>query len=253
MTTELQTTPIQPVVVKDQNLELTATNPKEMVECQQGAIEWCTRKLKLAIQERDELKEEFQIAQKNKWRSLALHRHWQLGIKRVQFYEKIQAALKSGYYIIPSFDAQIIVIRTDSAKPSKMISVTTYSSVNKEQDSKMLPLGQGDYKNPEPEQRQRTLKSFDEKGKPVLKYETWADHWKDIEFPLNMARPQIMRATSEAMALKIFDEIGVLPDYRRKADPVILGRIYKPQAVVPKRNWESISFLIAWHLRTESL
>jgi hypothetical protein len=67
-----------------------------------------------------------------------------------------------------------------------------------------------------------------------------------------MAKPQIMHATSDAMALKIFDEIGVIPNYRRKVDPIIIGAIYRPDATA-KQYWEPVSFLIAWHLRTETI
>jgi hypothetical protein len=74
-------------------------------------------------------------------------------------------------------------------------------------------------------------------------------HAHDV-FPLNVARPQIMEATAQAMVAKCFDEIGICPQ-TKQADPLIIGRI-----ATKRRGWQEpsmISFLIAWHLDLRTL
>jgi len=65
-----------------------------------------------------------------------------------------------------------------------------------------------------------------------------------------MAKPRIMEATSRAMALKIFDDFGILPA-QRKGDPMIIARIIDPRS----RSYSDkhVSFLITWHLDTRTL
>ena len=68
----------------------------------------------------------------------------------------------------------------------------------------------------------------------------------DVVFPVRFARPELLEVTSEAMALKVFDEIGVLPR-RRGRDPVIVGRIIEP------KTKSRVSFLIGWYVNTAEL
>ena len=61
-----------------------------------------------------------------------------------------------------------------------------------------------------------------------------------------------MDATAAAMAMKIFDRIGVVPQTRRKGyrgDPIVLGQITR------KEGWQTktASFLIAWYLDPRTL
>jgi len=64
-----------------------------------------------------------------------------------------------------------------------------------------------------------------------------------------MCKPQIMEATSRAMALKIFDRFGVFPP-TQDDDPVILGQIVHKAG---QYRTKIVSFLIAWHLNTNVL
>jgi len=63
-----------------------------------------------------------------------------------------------------------------------------------------------------------------------------------------IAKPALMSKTAEAMALKIFDEIGVAVDTKgRKSDPVIIGRIKNP------RQRPDLSFFIGWFFNPADL
>jgi hypothetical protein len=59
-----------------------------------------------------------------------------------------------------------------------------------------------------------------------------------------------MSATAEAIALKIFDEIGSLPKRRRKGDPIVVGRICGGFGDADRKV---ITFLIAWYVDTREL
>lgn len=71
----------------------------------------------------------------------------------------------------------------------------------------------------------------------------------ELEFPLAIAHPVVMDATSHAMALKIFDRIGIVPQSLRHGDPIVLGQIIR------KQGWQTktASFLIAWYLDVRTL
>lgn len=66
-----------------------------------------------------------------------------------------------------------------------------------------------------------------------------------------MAKPHIMCAVERAMALKIFDDIGILPDPSpKKKDPIIVGRIYDNPTTYHR---VPLTFMISWHLDTRAL
>jgi hypothetical protein len=210
--------------------------------------------------ESKELSEAYDQALARKWKTSTISKHHSLAIKRVTqaearvgYYTKIMEALRAGYYIVPPMDMELFAIRTDQKNPRKFWRYLISSHQgNFQQSCKVLPIGKGDYKNPHPKvENDYRKETKNAEGLVVRPY--WADRWDDIEFPINMIKPQIMEATGKAMAAKIFDELGVLPqDYRRNPDPVILGRIYEPKQYAYQET-KVLTFLIAWHLNTKDL
>ena len=232
----LQITP----VVSD--LELTATLPHEMVVAQQQLITWCDGKIMVIKAESKELGEATEHAKKMKWKSTTLQNQYNLSLKRVSYYEKIKSALLEGYYIVPNFDVEIFAIRTDKNKPRKFLTTSSWGRSRDEQPAHDMPITVGDYKNNRPIIFERAI---DEKTK-----EYWAEKWQDVEFPVTMCKPEIMEATTQAMALKIFDRFGVFPSTRKKCDPVIIGQIVHKNSQYGEKI---VSFMIAWHINTNVL
>jgi hypothetical protein len=72
--------------------------------------------------------------------------------------------------------------------------------------------------------------------------------FEDVEFPMTLVKPQVLDATAKAMARKIFDQIGVLPNRRAKGDPILVGLI-----IPPHRRHEPLTFFISWWLNTNDL
>lgn len=235
-------------------LEVSATTPLEMAQAQDGLIAWCQRKVASMQQEAAELAENLAIAIKNKWKTDTLRRHAGLATKRVTFYEKILAALQAGYCIVPNFPVNLFAIRTDREKPLKKVYVGAWKNHGDfTQDAQMLPVGEGEYKDPQPYVSTSEQQITDQSGKKELQYTKWATRFDDeIEFPIQMAKPAIMEATSRAMQLKVFDQLGILLPQIAKADPLIVGEILDPRPTsygLRKR----ITFIIAWHLDVRDL
>jgi len=237
------------VVDAKTDADLSALTPVEMLQCQTTLIEWCKRKIAVTCTERDELEGAYKHAVAHKWKSGTLKRHWELAAKRVEYYKKMLTALEAGYYIVPNFPVTLFAIRTDRKKPARIIRTESYVP-NLSQDARTLPVGKGEYKNPVPTLRQ-SEQFKDQHGRTVRNY--WADKWDELEFPANMAKLHIMEATTKAMQLKVFDELGMLPaDRQRHPDPILVGHIIDPRPVgygPPKY----ITFMIAWHLDTRTL
>lgn len=246
--TAITTTGAGVIAQRGDDLEVSAFTPQEMLNANQALILWCEKKIAAMKAEAAELTAAFQQAVTRKWKSTTLKRHSEIAAKRVTFYEKIMAALKEGFYIVPNFPVTCFAIRTAKGKPLALCDTSHWS--NKEQRAESLPPGEGEHQNPFPVIFQRDISNQQQKaeGKKVMQY--FAEKWDEFEFPVQMAKPHIMEATSRAMALKLFDDFGVLPGHT-KADPIVVGRIKDPRSL--RCNPRFVTFIIAWHLDTRML
>jgi hypothetical protein len=236
------------IVPKGNELEVSAATPAEMLDCQHSLLDWIKQKIELVKQEAAELKAAFDHAVKSKWKSDTLKRHAALAEKRVSFYEKIQAALSAGYYIVPPFPVTVFAIRTDKEKPLKMWTDSKWE--NLQQPAQTLPAGEAEYRNPFPVIYEEELRPADPQTGKSAQMQYYAEAWKDVEFPVSMSKPHIMEAATRAMALKVFDDLGILPG-TPKSDPMIIARIKDPRST--KWHQVFVSFVVAWHLDTRTL
>lgn len=239
-------TPIEtlPAVRPPEDIAVTALCPEDMPAAQERLITWARAKVASVEAESAELDAAWQHAKKMKWRWDLLHKHWKKSVRVGQYYSKILAGLEAGLNIIPNLPVQVFAVRTDARRPPRNVHIYRWKSTNTpDLESKSLPAGEGEYTNAVPETARHEIKRED--GSTA--YEVWARDFADVEFPITMAKPQIMEATSRAMALKIFDDFGILPA-TRQADPVIVGRV-----LYPEKYGRVVTFLIAWHLDTRTL
>lgn len=235
---------IHPAPVKD--IELTATVPQEMIGAQQQIILWCEKKIVEGRSESQELFAAVEHAKKNKWKYTTLQNQYSKSVKKVEYYEKIKGALEAGYYIVPNFPIEIFAIRKGlHRRPTgKSTSTSQWNLGSHQQSFQELPAGEGVYRNPFPLVVTEEQKGSD--GKTY--YSRYPEEWDQFEFPINMAKPQIMSVTQTAMTMKLFDRVGVMPSVRKKKeDPVIIGQIVRKGA---GRSEKVVSFMIAWHLNT---
>lgn len=228
-----------------------ARNPVELEQSQGKLIEWAGKKVAAQKQSMDELQENYDVAVKSKWRSSTLKRHLDIAKKMVIYYEKIEAALKAGYCIVPNFPVDVFAIRTAKKFPKKNYEQSKYkhSVGGALQKTESPPLGKGEFVSDVPIDGKDEKKSYNDEGKGITIYNAQAIAFDDPEFPLSMVKPQIMKDTSRAMTLKFFDEIGVLPERRGKGDPMVIGRVVHRVGYSERVT----SFLITWWIDTREL
>jgi len=231
---------VQPSV---DDLALTATHPQDMIVAQNQLIQWCDKKIMVESADCEELRQSYERARKMKWKHAPLYALWQKSAKKIEYYQKVKGALEQGFYIVPNFPIQMFAIRKRGKGRPKGHSNSYWG--DHEQKHDQLPVGEGEYQNPFPIVERDRQQLSDGK---VLN-ESYPVEWDTLEFPITMAKPEIMDVTQLAMKLKIFDRIGVMPAVRKKEDPVIIGQIVNKTG----NNEKVISFMIAWHLNTNVL
>lgn len=261
MASELSTT----VSDVSRELSLVAMNPEQMSVAQTQLAAWFRQKMNILGADLGETEAELAIAEKNGWRVTLFKSQIKRLNGRIQFYEKCAMASEAGYCLIPNLPCDLFAVRTmkDRPKWAWTSSLAEASSVRSEgppagvgeyiDDAAAVAVSEGTVANPEP-------------NKPRIPYTSYrqAEFDAEIDFPVSICKPAIMNATSHAMALKVFDEIGVVDDSVRKpgvnpstskkvrtGDPLVIGIIRNPDRTkyIDKR----LTFLIGWHIDTRTL
>jgi len=226
--------------------QLVALNPHEMSQAQISLIAWCANKLAELESETTQahgIVEAFRKA----GMSDARGRRLVTGInKRIAFYQKIKAALDAGYYILPPIPHQTFAIRSARILPPENRQVGHTWKAD-EPNPQILPPGEGEYHNATVERGVVDSVTVNEGSDKVKKYIYANTDWKDIEFPFFPVKPEIIEATGKALKLKIFDWLGVAPEYRT-ADPMVIGCIKHY-----KGTQKPLHFFVAWWLDTSDL
>lgn len=233
---------------KPVELQLTATEPDEIKQAQTSLIEWAKSKIAELEVDAKELEEAHTRAVTVKWKSAPIKRLWDKALKRIEFYKKLVSALEHGYVIIPNFPVTLFAIRTHRKAPLRLFSNYNWEPRDK-QKAPGLPEGEGEYQNPFPVVQKECIRTAE--GNKPAQYVYSAEAWKDIEFPIQMAKPQIMEATTQAMALNLFDEFGIMPE-RKREDPIIVAHLVDPSRSTTYTR-RVVTFMIAWHLNTRDL
>lgn len=234
-------------------MDLVATTPTEL------STKVCNNRIADLTVDIQELQADIKIAESNGWKLTSLNRQLSLNEKRVTYYTKVKAALDAGYYIIPNFqprDVQFFAVRTD--KKNARNKIYHWKGEVPDMQPNSLEIGEGRYIKPQPLLGEDTEK-FKEGDKEKIRtifFPVAID--EGVEFPVSMARPEIMEATSRAMALKLFDQIGIVPPMRHyrsrsgrgggggNGDPMIIGYLKDPRTT--QFNVRGLTFLLAWHL-----
>lgn len=238
MSTDLQTTETPVVADVTDELQLVARTPGEMKIAQASLAGWCRHKVEIAEKDAADMAESLHIAINAGFKIGPLERQERIARKRVDFYRKVQAAVEAGYCIVPNLPVDVFAIRT--RKNSPRFESSTQRNL---QESEAPPLGDGSYVNSEPKFGSYTTKAKNWEGKEYDQQRFTPQDFQDVEFPISVATPLVMSATVEAMALRCFDELGILPERRGKGDPIVVGIIKQP-------GRRPVSFLIAWYVDT---
>ena len=224
-----------------------ARTPAEMQTAQDSLITWAKGKLVALQGELVEAQESLKIAKQSKWSTTRWQRVVSRARGRVIYYTKLKRALEAGYYIVPPFPVDVFAVRTDRQFPTGSHTTSNAWAPNFDQKARRLPEGEGRYVAAEPEIWVHDL-SHEKDGKQITRYRHYAKEFRDVDFPFALAKPQLLERVSQAMKEKIFDQFGVLPQYTRKGDPIVVGQIIPPgQYPTP------ITFFVGWWLDTRDL
>jgi hypothetical protein len=240
-----------------------AVNGTEMVQAKAKIQSWLERKLQSIEDEIVVLQATYDAAVRHKWKSSTFKAQMEKEKRKQLYYGKLLAACNAGFVIVPNMEANIFAIRVDRLYPKWRGDTGTsnysYSSAAPnvpDEKEQRLPVGQGHYESPTQKfheycTKQKQIK--DGKEIEVYQVEQYCDGFDQIEFPLAIAHPMVMDATARAMAMKIFDRIGVVPQTRRRGyrgDPIVLGQITTREGGY---STKTASFLIAWYLDPRTL
>lgn len=235
------------------NVHLIARTRNEMQLAQASLGRWFAGKLDILAKERADIEENIAIARRNGWQVASMNRQLSRVVGRILFYEKCKVAVDAGYCIVPNFPVDVFAIRTEYDK-ARVDYSGTWKPADRDQTSEAPPLGVGEYRDSTPKvgsyTEQQPLRSDPSKLESIRYW--FADKLQDIEFPVSIARPEIMNAAAESMALKCFDELGVLPNRRAtKGDPILVGIVKDPFAT--REHQKQMMFLIAWYIDVNTL
>jgi hypothetical protein len=243
-----------PTVMEDgADFTVVATSPKEMERAQQSLILWAARKIQAEKELMSEAAQQYDTALENNWGSGGWARRISLSEDKIEYYRKIKEALEAGYYIVPPFPMNVFAIRTEKKRPSERMGWASKADAElRGIHPKAVKAGLGEYVS-----NKVWTTTFTKYVKGVLdKLEERTYHQPDrfrrVEFPFKLAKSAVMSETAKAMALKIFDQIGIMGNTpvanAAVPDPIVCGQImpwfHKKQPV---------TFFIAWWLDTSSL
>lgn len=228
---------------------VVARSQAEMQLAKDRLEEWFTQKVKVETAQRDELAVMVDQAAGRGWNITGLPGQLARQKARLTFYEKCLAAVKAGYSIVPEFPIDIFAVRTSLAHPRHQLAESKYSRprINDEQTQR-LPAGEGRYVSERQAVHNGEYQESGKDGKSVTVWTQTPAGFLDPEFPIAMANVVMMNAAQEAMALKLFDEIGICPP-RTGADPMLIGRIGYGRST----SRRTMSFLIGWWLDLRTL
>ena len=228
---------------------LVAVTPTDLAPARQSLLDYIGQRITALAAEFTQASTDLLYAKSHKWRTKPLEAVCNKIARRQTFYEKLKAAVEAGYVIMPSLQMTVLAIRTKAKKPRD---ITGESYRPFEQLAPALTAGTGEYRNPLP-----TKDSFTEDYKNSNGEDKTREVFYPVEFedefsmPVELCKPLLLARTEQAMALKVFDEIGVVRDnntWNRRGDPIIVGTV-----IDPTRRGRRFSFFIAWALPIDEL
>jgi len=237
---------------------LVALTPQDVAGAQSELASWCKGKiLELSLDLRD-ARQNMRQAKAMLWRWQGWQRVITKTQRRMIYYAKIRAAVNAGYLVIPNLPCETIAVRVGSMAP-RPAEAQYPTSINEAKPDLSLPPGRGHYVDETLPHTDLSWNEPDGKGGTKLVRHVRVDSYDEtIDFPATLIKPVILGATQRAMALRIFDRIGVsfggtntMSSRRRRSDPIVVGQILNGAEKYPEEKM--VTFFVAWWLDTRSL
>lgn len=233
------------------DMTVVALKPEEMRPAQESLVVWVGEKLRSLDAEMREQEAMLAEAQTTTFTRQAAGWRAALGRtrRRIVFYDKIRAALEAGYIVVPNFPVDVFAVRTAAKSPG--FHPAQWPSHVPDVKAEKLPAGAGRYVSPRPVLARREYQTQDPTTKALVKKSEFYEKAfiEEIEFPVALTQPMVLKATDDALKRLIFDDVGMVGQPRR--DPIIVGRLLDP--IAKYGPVVRVTFFIAWWLDTRVL
>lgn len=236
---------------------LVARNPVELEQAHHAMLKWARDKQADMLRQVHEAQERISVAKRSKWSTTKHVSDKAMAHKRLSFYQKIEGAIMAGYLVIPDLPLNLFAVRTKATRPKANRREGAWNT-GRTLEGQQLPAGEGTYVSAEPTVRRFSVNDRNDKGALVERWFNEAAEFREVSFPVVLAKPVLMTQVAQAMTLKVFDEIGLVVDgnmsgmvnrgTRGKGDPILVGRIRNPRQFRP-----SACFFLGWGLQTDRL
>lgn len=228
------------------DLTAVALTPEAMAPAQAALIAWCDRKVQAVRTELADLEANLDLATEHGWKHKSVENTLNRTKKRITYYENIKAALAAGYLIVPNFPVDILAVRVQRHKqPSKTDSYAGSRKFNATPER--LPAGEGRYVDERLFTKSMRYQETGHDGKPVNRTSYTSTDYDEVDLPMTLIKPTVLRATQRAMALRIFDQVCLVSNTSGR-DPIIVGQLLDPRG-----NGRRCTFFVAWWLDTKDL
>ena len=223
---------------------LIALSPSEMAPAQTELAAWCDRKIAAVQREYADLETNLEIATERGWKHASVLATLNRTAKRITYYEKLKAAVAAGYVIVPNFPIDLFAVRVRRLKQPEKVRDSRWGGFRA--NPELLPAGEGRYVDDLVHYRDEShVEMVDGKEKHIRRYVT--DDYDEVDFPVAVVKPAVLKATARAMALKIFDQMGTVSN-QGGSDPIVVGQLLDPRG-----NRRCTTFFVAWWLDVATL
>lgn len=230
----------------DTNQTLVALTPADMGPAQTDLRAWCDRKVAAVRAELADLEANLELAVATGLKLRGVQTAITRTVQRILYYEKLHAAVEAGYVIVPNFPVQLFAVRVQREKQREARADYESSQVFNAKPE-LLPAGEGRYVDERVFTTSEEYDSTDYNGKAITKTRHVSADYDVVDFPVALVKPAVLEATHRAMALKLFDEMGIVRNDGGK-DPIVVGRL-----VDPRGKDRRVTFFVAWWLDTATL
>lgn len=227
-----------------QPYHLVAQNQEQLAAAHGGMLAWARNAQDLVEGEIEGEQANLEAAIAANFKTAPFENRINRLARRKIFYHKLEEALLAGFVLVPNFPMNTFAVRTKAKHPHGR---QRDGLGHGHQQPQLADVGEGEYRNPVP-LLETSTETRAKLGDPTKTYEqvvSWPSDWQEeIDFPLAIARPELMQRTASTMAKKLFDEIGVAVDsnWSTRGDPILLGRIRNPRPGRP-----SVTFFLGWY------
>lgn len=224
---------------------LIALTPSDMMPAQTELLAWCDRKMVAVRAEMTDLEHNLAIAAGAGFKLQGVQASINRTVKRIIYYEKLKVAIEAGYVIVPNFPVDLFAVRVRRAKqPEKAGEYESNVNVAKPE---LLPAGEGRYVDEKLFTTEEKYEGKNYKDEPITKTRYHSSDYDVVDFPVTVVKPAIMEATQRAMALRLFDQMGIVRNESGR-DPIVVGQLLDPRG-----NGRRVTFFVAWWLDLATL